>query len=283
MQLKNPQRGFATTSVVKKKEPEPEIEASDDQENVPKASLQSKEGGLNIANTNTNSNGTASASIRTATNSGTNGSGSLGQTQTSWDDTEEKKEAEERAAYAERVKSASEKEAARVVKTLEYERRMSSSYAEFRWDDPLHLVSSFHHTNSFHVNLYLHFSVLMRLSCGIVHAQRDQAIQLALEEQERAPLLPIKEEEEKVVIRVATISLVLQKLAFTEEQIAKCLTSVPDLSIESAIDWVSEDSADAYHQTYVSLRLKICRSCPCLDVSSVRAKHDRDCLATDWL
>lgn len=60
---------------------------------------------------------------------------------TSWDDSEEQKEAEEKLAFAERVKAASEKEAARALKTIEYEKRMASSYPEFRWDDPLHLVS----------------------------------------------------------------------------------------------------------------------------------------------
>ena len=63
------------------------------------------------------------------------------QTGTSWDDSEEQKEAEEKLAFAERVKAASEKEAARALKTLEYEKRMSSSYPESRWDDPFHLVS----------------------------------------------------------------------------------------------------------------------------------------------
>lgn len=119
MQLKNPQRGFATTSVVKKKDPEPEL-AEDVTETAEP-----------LASTSTNSSSAIPESVK-------NGQG---QTGTSWDDSEEKKEAEEKIAFAERVKAASEKEAARALKPLEYEKRMSSSYPEFRWDDPLRLVS----------------------------------------------------------------------------------------------------------------------------------------------
>jgi hypothetical protein len=125
-QLKNPQRGFATTSVVKKKDPEPE----EDKEAA-------KDSNSNSAIALSTENGTASTAVNGITSNSTNtAQGS------SWDDSEEQKEAEDKLAFAERVKAASEKEAARSMKVLEYEKRMASSYPEFRWDDPLHLVSS---------------------------------------------------------------------------------------------------------------------------------------------
>lgn len=102
---------------MKKKDPEPELAES--QTEVPQAST-------------TASNKDSVVAIDPVSND---------QTATSWDDSEEQKQAEEKLAFAERVKAASEKEAARALKTLEYEKRMSSSYPEFRWDDPLRLVS----------------------------------------------------------------------------------------------------------------------------------------------
>lgn len=118
LQLKNPQRGFATTSIVKKKEPEPEP-----------TEIQAE-----TLSTQVNASVDSAVTSIDPTNNG------AAQTGTSWDDSEEQKEAEEKLAFAERVKAASEREAARALKTLEYEKRMSSSYPEFRWDDPLHLV-----------------------------------------------------------------------------------------------------------------------------------------------
>lgn len=114
---------------MKKKDPEPEPDQAE-------ASIET------AAATSTSTSAiTSSATSKGTTqahgqSSNSNGGG------TNWDDSEEAKEAEEKLAFAERVKTASEKEAARPLKTLEYEKRMASSYPEFRWDDPLNLVGS---------------------------------------------------------------------------------------------------------------------------------------------
>lgn len=74
------------------------------------------------------------------------------------------------------------------------------------------------------------------LKCSL---QRDQVIQLGLEEQDKRPLLPTKDDEEKLVTKIATITLVLRRLGFDPSQINQCLKQVPELELEAAINWVS--------------------------------------------
>lgn len=64
---------------------------------------------------------------------------------------------------------------------------------------------------------------------------------MALEEEKDRPLLPVKErdDEEKLVIKIATISLILRRLGFQIGQINQCLKNVPELELEAAINWVS--------------------------------------------
>jgi hypothetical protein len=57
-----------------------------------------------------------------------------------WDDSEAVKAEEERAALAERVRAASEKEASKTLKVIEYEKRVSKSYEDFNWDDQTGIV-----------------------------------------------------------------------------------------------------------------------------------------------
>lgn len=64
---------------------------------------------------------------------------------------------------------------------------------------------------------------------------------MALEEENDKSLLSVKDQddEEKLVIKIATISLVLRRLGFQTGQINQCLKSVRELELEAAINWVS--------------------------------------------
>ena len=72
----------------------------------------------------------------------------------SWEDSDEKKAQDAEQALAEKVKSLSEKEYNKQIKILEYEKRMSSSYAEFFWEDPLDVVSAIYQASFAYVSSY---------------------------------------------------------------------------------------------------------------------------------
>ena len=121
-QIKKPERGFATTSTIKKKDPEPEA--------VVEAVTESSAPNDPVIETATTGD-VATQEACTTSNGVTD----------SWEDSDEKKAQNAEQALAEKVKSLSEKEFSRQMKILEYEKRMSSSYSEFFWDDPTDVVS----------------------------------------------------------------------------------------------------------------------------------------------
>lgn len=121
IQIKKPERGFATTSIVKKKDLEPEAV----QDAIPEV-VTVKDDPDDTA-TGTVKPGTAQASV-----------------QASWEDSPDKKAQDADQALADKVKALSEKDYNKQIKVLEYEKRVSSSYSEFFWDDPTDVVSEHH-------------------------------------------------------------------------------------------------------------------------------------------
>jgi len=186
--VKKPERGFATTSTIKKKEPEVEAVANE----IPTTAGDSNGLGQSVPSSKQPEKGHEKANDNGVSHS--------------WEDSDEKKAQDAEQALAEKVKSLSEKEYNKQIKILEYEKRMSSSYAEFFWEDPLDV--------------------------------RDRVVKVALAESHVANLQQYNESEEKLLSRIGSLYLILQKLGFSATQIEECLTKVPSLELDSAVDWL---------------------------------------------
>lgn len=124
------QRGFATTSIAKKKDDTADkaaaVEAAE-----PAATIAVKDLTQPVAQ---GSHNETSASTNGVAQNGLNAGLS------EWDAREEVRKREEHEEMLDRIKNSSEKEATKVMKVLDYEKRVSSSYQEFYWDDPKDLV-----------------------------------------------------------------------------------------------------------------------------------------------
>lgn len=141
-QAKNSARGFATTSVIKKKDDVPAKDAATDPLQTPAADAAAagvKSGTLTPSTTTAAATSNGSSTPNTARGAGTATPPSTAAGD--WDDSDETRQLEEKRELAERVKVASEKEASKVLKVLEYEKRTASVLPEFFWDDRLNLVS----------------------------------------------------------------------------------------------------------------------------------------------
>lgn len=139
---KKPERGFATTSTIKKKEPEVEVAVENESDstsvsgassfNLPQGASAS---GAALGKESSLSNGQP---LRGTTNSCT--AAAAASAIGDWDATHERTALEASQALAERVKAASEKEASKQLKIYEYDRRVAKEYPEFVWDDPTGIV-----------------------------------------------------------------------------------------------------------------------------------------------
>lgn len=120
LQVKKVERGFATTSIVKKKDPGPEtVDGTNLVTEAPEQAVTDPPAGEGAA---------------VAGHSDSNGNTG------NWEDHAEKQARDADDALAEKVKALSEKEYNKQIKILEYEKRMSSSYSDFVWDDPTDIV-----------------------------------------------------------------------------------------------------------------------------------------------
>ncbi|GAA5823603.1 hypothetical protein JCM11251_000694 [Rhodosporidiobolus azoricus] len=198
-------RGFATTSVPRKKEPEEDA-----------AAAASGEAGSDAVKANGGGEGgsggaAADGGVGAEVNGGEGGAGAVSangesaKKEDEWDP--ETVEQGELQALAERIRPGCDKEISRVVKVIDYERRISKTMPGY----------------SFSQN-----------DAGL---QR-RILELALSEAEGETPQPVHEPEDKVIAKVGTLWGILEQLGFTPERIEQCLTSVKVLELDDCMNWL---------------------------------------------
>lgn len=191
--LQKPQRGFATVSIPKKVAAEdaaaPEPATAPQPSVVPPAS----------------SNGHVAARSREPSAPPEQNS-SAGQANAvdSWEDDSERTRLQQ---LVEPVRSAAEKESARTLKTIEFERRLAKSYSRFELDSK---------------------------------DERDLAgrvLALAREEDSSAAITAA-EADVRALQRVATLDSILTQLGFSRERIQECMLAARSLEQRDVFDWL---------------------------------------------
>ncbi|GAA5902381.1 hypothetical protein JCM6882_000515 [Rhodosporidiobolus microsporus] len=195
-------RGFATTSVPRKKEPEEDAAAAAGEAggDGAKANGDGEAGGAAAGGAGAEADGAEGKMAANGT-AGENGQ----KKEDEWDP--EAVEQGELQALAERIRPGCDKEVSRVVKVIDYERRISKTMP------------------------------------GYSFSQSDAGLQrrildLALSEAEGETPLPVHEHEDKVVAKVATLWGILEQLGFTPERIEECLRSVKVMELDDCMNWL---------------------------------------------
>ncbi|GAA6061389.1 hypothetical protein JCM10212_000649 [Sporobolomyces blumeae] len=210
----NPLRGYGTVSVPRKKEPEPEVVDGTGQA-----------GGLVGSSSGANGSGDgATDGVRGGGGGGGGGAGVKGEgadgqlganmngtpeeagekDKGSWDDPEEV-EKRDLQALADKIRPGADKEINRIVKVIDYERRLSKTLSGYAWTEQ--------------------------------DLQR-RIIELALHDSALDAPQPVHEPFDKVVSRVATLFGILEQLGFVASRIEECLGSVRQLELDDCLDWL---------------------------------------------
>ncbi|KAM0753239.1 P-loop containing nucleoside triphosphate hydrolase protein [Meredithblackwellia eburnea MCA 4105] len=185
-------RGFATVSVPSKKELAAPVEEEDATTPAP--------GSL----------GSNSATCANGAEVGKEGDGTIGEavngeSKDEWEDPEAA-EKFELQGLAERIRPAAEKEIARVVKVIDYERRLAKGFSSYPWQEQ---------------------DLIQRI------------IQLELKLNGDDSPLPLPDlPDEKVIAKVAVLFGTLEQLGFTKERTEECLRAIKNLELDDAIDWL---------------------------------------------
>ncbi|GAA5943107.1 hypothetical protein JCM1841_003894 [Sporobolomyces salmonicolor] len=194
-------RGFATTSVPRRKDPEEEArEAAAKAEAAAAAAAKgaAEEGAGGAAN------GAGEGEREgQAEQEGAGANGAAAAAQEEWDPEASEKQALQ--ALAEKVRPACDKEINRVVKVIEYERRLSKTMSGYAWTEQ--------------------------------DLQR-RIIELALADLKDDVPQPVNEPEDKVVAKVAILFGILEQLGFTPKRIEECLRAVRVMEIDDCLDWL---------------------------------------------
>ncbi|KDE09069.1 hypothetical protein MVLG_00787 [Microbotryum lychnidis-dioicae p1A1 Lamole] len=186
-------RGFATVSIPKKKEPEPE--ESSERTTLENGAVQTEA----VASTSQlNAVGTTTETAATVPD------GTAATTEEAeWD--AEEIEKLEWSRLADKIRSTVDKEVARVLKVIDYERRLSKSLPTYFWTDQ---------------NLQRR---IIELGQSLFSEETPQ---------------PLYEPEDKAITKIATLWGVLEGIGFRTERIEECLTQAKSLELEDALDWL---------------------------------------------
>ncbi|KAM0788761.1 hypothetical protein ACM66B_002852 [Microbotryomycetes sp. NB124-2] len=192
-------RGFATVSVPRKK-------ADSDDEATPSASgtATPAEGAVgDDTGTGARAATTATAiNADNATETLING-GATRATRDEWD--QEAVESQELQELADRVKPLIDKEVSRLMKVIDYEKRLSKTLPSYVWSEQ---------------------DLLKRIVA---------AAKIELDGNEP---LPIADTEDKAIAKVGAIFAVLKQLGFSSERIEECLRNARTLEIDDVFDWL---------------------------------------------
>ncbi|BGP54757.1 hypothetical protein JCM8202_003265 [Rhodotorula sphaerocarpa] len=198
-------RGFATVSVPRRVEPAEEEEAAAKENGEASAGAEAAPGatdaiaGADKAPASEGQAGETNGATVTAGAEGENGK------KGDWDDTPEALERKELQELAERIKPGCDKEVSRIVKTFEYERRMSKTLPTYAWQER-----------------------------DLQRRVLDLAMNETLEESPQ----PVYEPQDKVVAKVATLFGILEQLGFRKQRVEECLRKVKALEIDDCLDWL---------------------------------------------
>ncbi|KAK4055699.1 hypothetical protein OIV83_000245 [Microbotryomycetes sp. JL201] len=193
-------RGFATVSVAsKKKESDEEITPAASGSATPSNGAEgpaAEVSGPVVAPTSAKGdNATAHASLSANETAST--------TREEWD--QETLELQELQDLADRVKPLIDKEVSRLMKVIDYERRLSKSLSTYVWTEQ---------------------DLLKRI------------VALAKAELDSNRPLPMLEAEDRVVAKVGALYTVLQQLGFSPERAEECLRNAKTLEVDDVFDWL---------------------------------------------
>ncbi|GAA5855636.1 hypothetical protein JCM8547_001627 [Rhodosporidiobolus lusitaniae] len=196
-------RGFATTSVPRRKDPEEEAAAAAAMAEADAAKLN---GGGGAEGDGKGDEGGAGGEGKEGEMGGEAGEGvKKDDKEDEWDP--EAAEQMELQRLAERIRPGCDKEVSRVVKVIDYERRISKGMPGYNF------------------------------SSNDQDLQR-RILELALEETKDEQPQPLYEPEDKVIAKVATLYGILEQLGFTSERIEECLKTVKVLELDDCMDWL---------------------------------------------
>ncbi|GAA5869879.1 hypothetical protein JCM1840_007661 [Sporobolomyces johnsonii] len=193
-------RGFATTSVPRRKDPEEEA-----REAAAKAEAEAAAAnGAAVERAGGAANGAGEGEREgEAEQEGATANGAAAAVQDEWDPEAAEKQALQ--ALAEKIRPGCDKEINRIVKVIEYERRLSKTLSGYAWTEQ--------------------------------DLQR-RIIELALADSKDDVPQPVNEPEDKVVAKVATLFGILEQLGFTPERIEECLRAVRVMELDDCLDWL---------------------------------------------
>ncbi|GAA6012163.1 hypothetical protein JCM10207_005153 [Rhodosporidiobolus poonsookiae] len=197
-----PVRGFATTSVPRKKDPEQEAAEAAAKAEADAAKLKGEANGAEAVDGEKGEGNGAQAGAADGAKEAANGAAGK---EDEWDP--EAVEKQELQSLAERIRPGCDKEISRVVKVIDYERRISKTMPGYSW------------------------------SANDQDLQRRILELAAAETAEDAPQ-PVYESEDKVVAKVATLYGILEQLGFTAERVEECLRKVKVLDLDDCMDWL---------------------------------------------
>ncbi|GAA5857787.1 hypothetical protein JCM9279_000747 [Rhodotorula babjevae] len=121
-----------------------------------------------------------------------------------WDDPAEV-ERKELQDMADRIRIGSDKEISRVVKVLDYERRISKTMPGYLWQE---------------------------------QDLKRRVLELALADDKEEGPQPVYEPEDKVVAKVATLYGILEQLGFKTERVKQCIREAKALELDDCLDWL---------------------------------------------
>ncbi|EJD52139.1 P-loop containing nucleoside triphosphate hydrolase protein [Auricularia subglabra TFB-10046 SS5] len=107
-------------------------------------------------------------------------------------------------SWIEKQQDKTEKEIARTIKQLEYDRRFANSFSPLAIDETV----------------------------------RDRILELALEEADSRPKTLLDEPEEKVLARLGITYGVLRRVGFSEDRVIECLNAISGTELDDAFEWL---------------------------------------------
>lgn len=107
-------------------------------------------------------------------------------------------------SWIEKQQDRTEKEIARTIKQLEYDRRFAKSFSPLAIDE----------------------------------TARDRILELALQEADSRPKTLLEEPEEKVLARLGITYGVLRRLGFNEDRVCECLNAISGTDLDDAFEWL---------------------------------------------
>ncbi|GAA5938098.1 hypothetical protein JCM10213_000830 [Rhodosporidiobolus nylandii] len=196
-------RGFATTSVPRKKDPEQEAAEAAAKAEAEAAKLN---GGADGGEGGEAKEGDEAEAGEKQEGKDGGANGEAKAEKGAWDEPEAE-ERQELQALAERIRPGCDKEVSRIVKVIDYERRLSKTMPGYSF------------------------------SANDQDLQR-RILELATSETKDDAPQPVYEPEDKVIAKVATLFGILEQLGFTAERIEECLRAVKVLELDDCMDWL---------------------------------------------